>query len=206
MAGRQALFCTPLFLISQMFLDTASQRCGLYSTKKMRLTDRTCKTFKFTPGTLECREACRVDVRCQSYNVVMFIAICELNNRTKEARPEDFLKDKDRYYIAIGPKRVPLGSIRELPAESCEEIKASEGEQAVSGNYWLDSTRSGNSSLARCHMNTGVADYCVKHQCQNDAKCVNRETNYSCACYSSGWTGKYCEKGFAFVKIFSLYS
>ena len=45
-----------------------------------------------------------------------------------------------------------------------------------------------------------VADYCVKHQCQNDAKCVNRETNYSCACNSSGWTGKYCEKGFYFVE------
>ena len=49
---------------------------------------------------------------------------------------------------------VPLGSRRELPAESCKEIKASEGEQAVSGNYWLDSTRSGNSTLARCDMKT----------------------------------------------------
>ena len=35
----------------------------------------------------------------------MFIAICELNNRTKEARPEDFVKNKDRYYMAKGPKR-----------------------------------------------------------------------------------------------------
>lgn len=105
MAGRQALFCTSLFLISQMFLDTASQQCGLYLTKKMRLTDRTYKTFKFTPGTLECREACLADDRCQSYNVVMFIAICELNNRTKEVRPEDFVKDKDRYYMAKDPKR-----------------------------------------------------------------------------------------------------
>ena len=45
------------------------------------------------------------DVRCQSYNVVMFIAICALNNRTKEARPEDFVTNKDRYYMAKGPKR-----------------------------------------------------------------------------------------------------
>ena len=49
---------------------------------------------------------------------------------------------------------VPLGSIPELPADSCTEIKASEGGQAVSGNYWLDSTRSGNSLLARCDMKT----------------------------------------------------
>ena len=99
----------------------------------------------------------------------------------------------------------------------------------VSGNnYWMDSTRSGNSILAGCDMKTEglyktwflafccranertflnrfsfslAADYCVKHQCQNDAKCVNRETNYTCACNSSGWTGKYCEKGSPFVKI-----
>ena len=35
----------------------------------------------------------------------MFIAICALNNRTKEVRPEDFVKNKDRYYTAKGPKR-----------------------------------------------------------------------------------------------------
>ena len=122
---------------------------------------------------------------------------------------------------------VPLGSIRELPAESCKEIKASEGGKAVSGNnYWMDSTRTGNSILARCDMKTEglyktwflafcchavemtflnryslslVADYCVKHQCQNDAKCVNGETNYACVC-NSGWTGKHCEKGWPFVE------
>ena len=71
----------------------------------MMLKGHTYKTFKTAPGTPECREACLADVRCQSYNVVMFIAICELNNRTKEARPEDFVKNKDRYYMAKGPKR-----------------------------------------------------------------------------------------------------
>ena len=30
---------------------------------------------------------------------------------------------------------VPLGSIFKLPAESWEEIEASEGRQAVNGNY-----------------------------------------------------------------------
>ena len=78
--------------------------------------------------------------------------MCELNNRTKEARPEDFVPDSDRYYfgrewqrgrlinIAIRTAEknnreivyldicslVPLGSIPELPAETCKEIKASE--------------------------------------------------------------------------------
>ena len=47
---------------------------------------------------------------------------------------------------------MPLGSIPELPGYSCGEIKASEGEQTVSGKYWLDSTRSGNSTVAYCVM------------------------------------------------------
>ena len=49
---------------------------------------------------------------------------------------------------------MPLSSIPELPADSCKEIKASEGGLAVSGIYWLDSMRSGDSLLARCDMQT----------------------------------------------------
>lgn len=92
-----------------MFRDIVGQQCGaggdLHSIYQMMLKDHTYKTFKFPPGTLECREACLADDRCQSYNVVMFIAICELNNLTKEARPEDFVKDEERYYMPIGRKR-----------------------------------------------------------------------------------------------------
>jgi len=49
---------------------------------------------------------------------------------------------------------VPLGSIPELPADSCGEIKTSEGTQTVSGNYWLDPLRSGIPLVARCDMTT----------------------------------------------------
>ena len=49
---------------------------------------------------------------------------------------------------------VPLGSIPELPAKSCKEIKASEGAQAVSGKYWFDSIKPGKTLLAECDMNT----------------------------------------------------
>ena len=69
------------------------------------LKGHTYKTFNTTPGTLECREACLSYDRCHSFNFVMFIAICELNNRTKEVRPEDFVKDENRCYMAKGPKR-----------------------------------------------------------------------------------------------------
>ncbi|KAL9963792.1 hypothetical protein ACROYT_G027335 [Oculina patagonica] len=65
----------------------------------------------------------------------MFKDICELNNRTKEARPDNFVKDSDRYYMRKAPNRVLLGSIPELPADSCGEIKASEGAKAVGVAY-----------------------------------------------------------------------
>ena len=108
-ACRQTSFFIVLFFISQLSRDDASQQCGaggeLYSFYQMMLKGHTYKSFKTATGTPECREACLADVRCQSYNVVMFIAICELNNRTKEARPEDFVTNKDRYYMVKGPKR-----------------------------------------------------------------------------------------------------
>ena len=49
---------------------------------------------------------------------------------------------------------VPLGSISELPAESCKEIKLSEGEQAVSGKYWFYFPRTEKAKLAHCDMTT----------------------------------------------------
>ena len=35
----------------------------------------------------------------------------------------------------------------ELPAETCAEIKASEGKDAVSGNYWLSSIKPGEEHI-----------------------------------------------------------
>lgn len=49
---------------------------------------------------------------------------------------------------------VSLGSIPELPAKSCKEIKMSEGGQAVSGKYWFHSIIPGKAVLAHCDMET----------------------------------------------------
>ena len=46
-----------------------------------------------------CLTECRLDSRCQSFNYVISKDTCELSNRTKEARPEDFVSDPDRYYF-----------------------------------------------------------------------------------------------------------
>ena len=50
---------------------------------------------------------------------------------------------------------VSLGFIKEVPATSCREIKASEGASAVNGNYWLDSIEPGKVTLVYCDMRTG---------------------------------------------------
>ena len=46
---------------------------------------------------------------------------------------------------------VPLGSIQELPAETCSEIKASEGNEMVNKEHWIYSEENaGEAILARC--------------------------------------------------------
>ena len=53
-------------------------------------------------------------------------------------------------YIFIS---APLGSIPELPAQSCQEIKASEGKDTISDKYWLDPAGNGTAVLIYCDMN-----------------------------------------------------
>ena len=45
---------------------------------------------------------------------------------------------------------VPLGSIKELPAESCNEIVSSEGEQMADGKYWIYSEENSEVIEAYC--------------------------------------------------------
>ena len=46
---------------------------------------------------------------------------------------------------------MPLGSIPELPAETCGEIKASEGKEMSNSEYWIYSDgNAGQAILARC--------------------------------------------------------
>ena len=47
----------------------------------------------------ECLMFCYSELTCQSYNYVMTGNFCELNNRTKEARPRDFVRDETRFYV-----------------------------------------------------------------------------------------------------------
>lgn len=64
----------------------------------MMLRGNTFKTLQ-TKDPAECTEACHADDKCQSINYVMSNGMCELNDRTKEARPVDFVADMDRPYV-----------------------------------------------------------------------------------------------------------
>ena len=48
---------------------------------------------------LECYQTCDADSICQSINYDMFKERCELNNRTRDARPGHFFKDNHRFYV-----------------------------------------------------------------------------------------------------------
>ena len=47
----------------------------------------------------KCDISCEKELTCQSYNYVVGEKSCELNNRTKEARPGNFRSDPARTYL-----------------------------------------------------------------------------------------------------------
>ncbi|KAL9958366.1 hypothetical protein ACROYT_G035372 [Oculina patagonica] len=142
------------FLICRIGIFEAAGQChqGEYSIGQMYLRGHTFKTYK-VEWPHECHLRCDEEVTCQSFNFQIVANVCELNSRTKEARPEDFMLDPTRYYMKRAFNRVPLGSIPELPAESCSEIKASEGNEMVNGDNWIYSDGNDQTILARCEEN-----------------------------------------------------
>ena len=54
---------------------------------------------------LTCGQLCNSNIRCQSINYVISRRVCELNSRTKEARPEDYVQDADRVYLTRPSER-----------------------------------------------------------------------------------------------------
>ena len=86
-------------VMCHMSWELDAQQCrSEYSIRGMMLKGHIFMTKK-TADWLKCVEKCNHDARCQSFNYVISQGICELNNRTKEARPQDFVPDNDRFYI-----------------------------------------------------------------------------------------------------------
>ena len=100
------LYTIPVLLaLSHVLREVIAQQCSPSEQKReasilgMMLQGHIFK--KITGATLGnvCLQECYRDVRCQSFNFVIYQGMCELNNRTKEARPEDFLPNSGRYYF-----------------------------------------------------------------------------------------------------------
>ena len=91
---------TAVLLISQMFYKVEAQQCitrGEHSIRGMMLKVHTFIEEQ-TGIWINCLDKCDDDIRCQSFNYVISQGICELNNRTKEAGPADFVTGNDRFY------------------------------------------------------------------------------------------------------------
>ena len=89
-----------MFLMSRIGVLDANSRCHVTESSIGGMYLRG-HVFKVHRDELpeECFFLCDEEVTCQSYNVVIGQNICELNNRTKEARPEDFMPDQRRFYM-----------------------------------------------------------------------------------------------------------
>ena len=91
-----------LLFLSQMLYRAETQQCPAFGSELsifgLMLQRHIYKTMMADLG-LHCLLVCRTDDRCQSFNFVMSLHMCEFSDRTKEARPEDFIPDPDRYYF-----------------------------------------------------------------------------------------------------------
>ena len=90
------LFC------QQAFVESVVEECSgeaEYPISGLMLRRHIYKKITGAPNDNLCLRECYRDVRCQSFNYVISKGTCELNNRTKEARPENFVPNYDRYYF-----------------------------------------------------------------------------------------------------------
>ena len=102
MVMRQPFRSSILLVLSQMFYTAQTQQSSALRSEQSifgwMLQRHIYKTMMADLG-LHCLLVCRTDDRCQSFNLVMSLHMCEFSDRTKEARQEDFIPDPDRYYF-----------------------------------------------------------------------------------------------------------
>ena len=95
------LFCHLRFVLfaSTVEFVTANDQCRTeVNIQGMALEGHVFKRWSPAAPHL-CDVKCGQEIACQSYNYNRKYQICELNNRTKEARPENFLSAPAWFYI-----------------------------------------------------------------------------------------------------------
>ena len=101
MALRLLTVAVCLCLISRMPYVKAAGQCKSQSSNYSKALKR--HTFdKFIVNSLDvCIKSCQNEPRCQSINYARKENICELNDRSKETRPEDYVTDPGRIYMTV---------------------------------------------------------------------------------------------------------
>ena len=90
-----------------------------------------------------CVQVSREDNRCQSFNWVIFLLKCEFGNRSKEARPEDFIPKPDRFYHKRDRKRGKKKNCSKFIINYCDDLLGSKLRSLKSFESNLDDCVSG---------------------------------------------------------------
>ena len=94
-----AVIC--LHLVSRTPRANANSQCqSQASIFKKALIGHTFDTFRVNSPDV-CVKRCENEPKCQSLNFVIGENTCELNKRSKEARPEDYVTDESRIYMSV---------------------------------------------------------------------------------------------------------
>lgn len=114
---------TALLVLCKMICEVLCEECiqSEYAIFSMMLRGHTYKKLNVSIP-FECLPACNDDFRCHSFNYVISQNVCELNNRFKEARPENFIPNSERYYFRPNKERGKL-LLELVTINSIEEIK-----------------------------------------------------------------------------------
>ena len=96
---------------------TMSQQCSSERSISGWMLQRHVYKTTLADLGLHCLLSCSTDDRCQSFNFVMSSHMCEFSDRTKEATPEDFIPDPDRYYFGKRVNRGNLNIINQFAAD-----------------------------------------------------------------------------------------
>ena len=107
---KKVLYVVRLLIMSLLLCCTATQQweaTGQPEVSKfgMMLQRHIFKRIAGAGLSDVCLRECYTDVRCQIFNYVFTQDICELSNRTKEARPEDYVPNPERFYFKRDYKR-----------------------------------------------------------------------------------------------------
>ena len=100
-ALRMSLALFTICLISRMYgVEAANGQCKPVerSVSGKALKGHTFKEL-VVRAPFECQNICENDPRCASYNYFIPGRVCELNSKTKEAKPDDFVTDEQRFYM-----------------------------------------------------------------------------------------------------------